>query len=444
MKVLVGITTSDLTALDHSALAITSTAGFTVRCEGVLGSPVPAGQTLHVSLDKNTDGRDAVKFRYDGKKLSYLTSQKLLIEPHKGSSFIFTSITREYAKGRSNPVYKGDLEAFVHKGKLRIGLRIDLDQYLKGVLQSEIPASYPLEAIKAQAVAARTYALRPRISHMKHDSINVCDSYLCCQYFGGTKSAPGENHLRAIEQTAGQVLTYNSEPILALFSSNAGGHTESFDNCFSDPDTKEFPPPALPYLKGVWETKNAKSPRAFDLSNEDDLRAFYAAAPFTEDRASAHYRWKVHLSANQLESHLHNNVTKLLKNPDSAPYIVAPKSGEFGHINAFRALKRGVAGTIIELGVSTSSGDWTIKKELVIRDFFAVPSAGLKRLKSARVFFDQSKDKLGLLASLTISGTGWGHGVGMQQSGASGFAKAGFDYQSILKLYYSQVAIDKV
>jgi len=444
MKVLVGITTSDLTGLDHSALAISSTGGFKVRCEGVYGTNVTAGQTLHLGNDKNTDGSDAVKYRYDGKKENYITSQKLVLEPLKGSSFIFGSITREYAKGRSNPVYQGSLEAFVHKGKLRIGLRIELDQYLKGVLQSEIPASYPIEAIKAQAVAARTYALRPRISHMKHDQINVCDSYLCCQYFGGTKAAASENHLSAIEQTKGQVLTYNSQPILALFSSNAGGHTESFENCFSDPDTKEFPPPALPYLKGVWETKSGKAPKSFDLSNEDDLRAFYAAAPFSEDRQSPHYRWRVHLTANQLESHLHNNVEKLLKNPDSAPYIVAPKSKEFGHINGFRALKRGVAGTIIELGVQTSSGDWTIKKELVIRDFFSVPPAGLKRLKSARIFFDQSKDKLGLLSSLTISGTGWGHGVGMQQSGASGFAKAGLDYQSILKLYYSDVAIDKV
>lgn len=444
MKVLVGISTSDLTALDHSALTISSSAGFNVRCEGVIGSPVPAGQFLHLEIDKNKDKSDALSFQYDGKKDRYLTSRKLILEPLKGSSFTFSSITREYAKGRSNPVYQGELEAFVRSGKIRIGLRIDLDQYLKGVLQSEIPASYPIEAIKAQAVAARTYALRPRINHMKHDSINVCDSYLCCQYFGGTKSAASANHLNAIAQTAGQVLTYNSEPILALFSSNSGGHTENFENCFSDPDTKEFPPPALPYLKGVWETKSGKAPRALDLSHESDLRAFYAMAPFTEDKASSHYRWKVHLTANQLESNLHNNVAKLLKNPETSPYIVAPKSAEFGHISEFKALKRGVAGTIIELGVSTSSGEWIIKKELVIRDFFSVPQASLKRLKSARIFFDQNKDKLGLLADLTISGTGWGHGVGMQQSGASGFAKAGLDYQSILKLYYSNVAIDKV
>lgn len=444
MKVLVGISTSDLTALDHSALSISSSAGFNVRCEGVIGSPVAAGQSLHLEMEKNKVRGDSLCFRYDDQKEHYLTSRKLILEPLKGSSFVLNSITREYAKGRSNPVYQGELEAFVHNGKLRIGLRIDLDQYLKGVLQSEIPASYPIEAIKAQAVAARTYALRPRINHMKHDFINVCDSYLCCQYFGGTKAAASANHLNAIAQTAGQILTYESEPILALFSSNSGGHTESFENCFSDPDTKEFPPPPLPYLKGVWETRGAKAPRAFDLSNESDLRAFYAAVPFTEDRASSHYRWKVHLSANQLESNLHNNACKLLKNPETAPYVVAPRSSEFGHIHGFKALKRGVAGTIIELGVSTSSGEWIIKKELVIRDFFSVPQVGLKRLKSARIFFDQSKDKLGLLADLTISGTGWGHGVGMQQSGASGFAKAGLDYQSILKLYYSKVAIDKV
>lgn len=444
MKILVGITTSDLTSLDHKSAAISSPAGLTVIDNQKVTMQVPPGKALIIAaLVDGMIGDDALEYKTDG-QASRITKKKLLIKPSKGSSLSVNTITREYASGRSIPVFNGEIEPSANDFKLRISLRTDLDIYLKGVLQSEVPASYPLEAIKAQAVAARTYALRPRINHMKRDGINVCDSYLCCQYFGGTKSAPGENHLKAISQTAGQVLTFNSEPVLALFSSNAGGHTEDYDNCFSDPDTKEFPPLPLTYLKGVWETKSGNAPKDFDLSQEKQLRLFYAATPFTEDKTSAHYRWKVNLSANQLESHLHNNVRKLLANPEAAPYIVPPKSSEFGHINGFSVNKRGSAGTIVELSVSTSSGNWIVRKELVIRDFFAVPPAGLKRLKSARIFFDENRDKSGLLSALTICGTGWGHGVGMQQSGACAFAKIGLDYRSILNHYYARASIDKV
>ena len=444
MKILVGITTSDLTGLDHKAAGISSPSGLTVIDDEKTTMQVPPGKVLVIrALVDGMFGKDALEYKIDG-QLKHVTKKKLLIKPSKGSSLSINTISREYARGRSTPVYNGEIEPSAHEGKLRISLRTELDQYLKGVLQSEVPASYPLEAIKAQAVAARTYALRPRINHLKRDGINVCDSYLCCQYFGGAKSQPAENHLKAIAQTAGQVLTYENKPILALFSSNSGGHTEDYDICFSDPETKEFPPAPLPYLRGVWETKTGKAPNDFDLSNEKQLRAFYATAPFTEDKTSSHYRWKVHLTANQLESHLHNNIRKLLANPEAAPYIVPPESNEFGHINGFTVNKRGRAGTIVELSVSTSSGDWIVRKELVIRDFFAVPPAGLKRLKSARIFFDQERDKTGLLSALTIYGTGWGHGVGMQQSGACAFAKAGLDYRSILNHYYTLVSIDKV
>src|SRR5579864_7616968 len=100
--------------------------------------------------------------------------------------------------------------------RIRLVLLADLESYVSGVLQSEMPASYKLDAIKAQAVAARTYGLNPRLSH-EAEGFNVCDSYLHCQYFGGITSSISQSQKAAIEQTKGQILTSQGKPILALF-----------------------------------------------------------------------------------------------------------------------------------------------------------------------------------------------------------------------------------
>ncbi|HMW93158.1 MAG TPA: hypothetical protein PKE54_24230, partial [Candidatus Obscuribacter sp.] len=124
---------------------------------------------------------------------------------------------------------------------------------------------------------------------------------------------------------------------------------------------------------------------------------------------------------------------------ESAPYVVPPAGGgrgRFGHIKRFQVLKRGVSGVAIELAIETNLGQWRVQKELLIRKVFANPDAGIKRLNSARIFFQQKYDKLGLLAGLEVSGLGFGHGVGFQQQGAQGLALAGMNYKQILSHYF--------
>ncbi|MBZ0184640.1 MAG: hypothetical protein K8F91_00210, partial [Candidatus Obscuribacterales bacterium] len=145
-----------------------------------------------------------------------------------------------------------------------------------------------------------------------------------------------------------------------------------------------------------------------------------------------------------LESHLHATVKKMLSDKTVAPFIVPPSSGKFGHVKSFEVAKRGVSGTAIELAINTSDGGWLIRKELVIRDIFRLPKPKPARLKSARLFFDHQRDKLGLLSSLSIKGLGWGHGVGMQQTRAQGWARKGLDYRSILNHYFTTVRIERM
>lgn len=308
------------------------------------------------------------------------------------------------------------------------------DIYLKGVLQGEIPGSYKLEAIKAQAVAARTYALNPRINHLK-DNCDVCDSYLCCQYFAGFNAAISAKHQQAIDETRNEILVFENKPILALFSSCAGGHTESYENCFSDPATGAFPAAPLSYLKGVPE---GTLPVSFSRSSEHALKVLFKNHQIkTYDSWSPNFRWTVRLPADALEGQMHHVLDVSMKDKDMAPFIVAPSSDTFGHIKSFEITKRGVAGTAIVMDIKTSHGLWRIKKELVIRSIFRNSEIGLGRLKSARIFFEHHRGKLGFLRELVIHGLGWGHGVGLQQVGAQGMASAGKTYKQILAHYFN-------
>lgn len=449
MLVAVGLTTTDLKTLDHTEVVLSSSGKLEVfqmpaftnavnafglsKAAGGPTSTVAAGEKFKVKGIKEANA--LILQTSDGSKID--ATSCLVV--HGTQSINVLSIKRPGASGTTGAKYNGSIVIFSKNGHVRVALVLDLDKYLNGVLHSEIPASYHMEAVKAQAVAARTYGLNPRINHGK-DGLNVCDSWLCCQYFGGLTTVSSPTHERAIHETLGEILTYQDKPILALFSSCAGGHTETYSNCFSDPITGQFPPPALPYLTGVPETRNKAS---LKLSDETNFRKFYAAAPYTVDSASNHFKWKVHLTADELESHMHATIEAMLKD-DRAPFVVAPPSAKFGHIESFHVVKRGVSGCAIELDVKTSSGTWRVMKELVIRDLFKTPEKKLARLKSARIFFDPVHDKLGHLASLSISGMGWGHGVGLQQTGAQGWAKEGSKYQSILSHYFVGSKIQKV
>ncbi len=426
MQIWVALSNSDLTTLNHREVELQA-AALAIDSSGSAGGHGFVPTSLPLKLKLQGAG---LAVSWPGG--SFQTKDNQLIFSAR-SAITVASIKRAGGKS-AHPSYLGKIRVANLKGKLRVSLQVGLDQYLRGVLEAEMPASYHPEALKCQALAARTYALKPRLPH-DLDQTNVCDSFLCCQYFAGLGAIdPRIEH--AVVATAGQVLAYNGEPLLALFSSNAGGHTENYENCFSDPQSGAFPPAPLPYLKGVAEGKFA-----VPAGSEAFLRYLYNAVAVKHEQISADswtpkFHWKVHLSADALEAHMHHVVEKLAATADTAPYVVPPKSREFGHIQGFEVLKRGVSGVAITLKIKTSSGDWHVSKELVIRKAFANADVKLARLSSARIFFEQGEDKLGLLNNLTIFGLGFGHGVGLQQTGAQGFARAGQNYRQILSHYF--------
>ena len=303
---------------------------------------------------------------------------------------------------------------------------VETQEYLKGVVPNEMPVRFGLEALKAQAVAARNYVLTPRTQAYKE--FNVVDSVASQVYYGVNTEA--DLATRAVMETDGIVALYNNEPILALYSSTAGGYTESYSHAFSDPLTKMFPSINKPYLTAVPDKSEFKS-----LEDENDAKKFYESKVPSFDIESPYYRWRKQWAVGELE-----NVLKTTMIAQSKTGFIHPafKQGdELGKIKDIKVMKRGASGKAVEIELMTTKGCYRIAKELVIRRVFQKDGVSLP---SANIVFEKKVDSYGNVTDITIFGGGFGHGVGMSQYGAGYMAtKLNQPYYNILRHYYTGI-----
>lgn len=303
---------------------------------------------------------------------------------------------------------------------------VETQEYLKGVVPNEMPVRFGLEALKAQAVAARNYVLTPRTQAYKE--FNVVDSVASQVYYGVNTEA--DLATRAVMETDGIVALYNNEPILALYSSTAGGYTESYSHAFSDPLTKMFPSINKPYLTAVPDKSEFKS-----LEDENDAKEFYENKVPSFDIESPYYRWRKQWAVGELE-----NVLKSTMIAQSKTGFIHPafKQGDdLGKIKDIKVMKRGASGKAVEVELMTTKGCYRIAKELVIRRVFQKDGVSLP---SANIVFEKKLDNYGNVTDITIFGGGFGHGVGMSQYGAGYMAtKLNQPYYNILRHYYTGI-----
>ncbi|NET32254.1 MAG: SpoIID/LytB domain-containing protein [Cyanothece sp. SIO1E1] len=258
---------------------------------------------------------------------------------------------------------------------------VDLEQYLYSVVGAEMGGSWPQEALKAQAVAARSYALykRQRSTNALYDLVGTQASQV---YQGLIKEAVG-THV-AVEATAGQVITHNGQIIDAVFHACSGGHTENVENVWTHP---------LPYLRGVPD---------FDQGTHESCQ-----------------QWDKSVSAAEF-GNLFPNIGNLL----SIEYERTP----WGRVKTLQVIGDG--------GTQVMRGD-ELRKSLGLRStlFSVFPLGGevasIGTVTSAPISFQ-------------FTGRGYGHGIGMSQWGAFSMAKQGYDYRQILGHYYSGVELAEI
>jgi len=324
--------------------------------------------------------------------------------------------------------YRGHLEILARGGVLVVVNVVGLEDYLLGVVPREMPSTFPEEALKAQAVAARTYALYTKTAgtyaHRGYDLVPTT----ACQVYGGVE-AERESTTKAVRDTAGEVITYQGRLIGAYFHSTSGGHTESVEFVWGFPS---------PYLKGVPD-RDQESPHYF-------WKVSFTAAEVSSRLEQAGYGvgsvWSIEGVAPQgpggryLERSVTGSAGQVRLRSERLRSILGLKSAWFEVVGEAEHVENAVRPAALS-GLVALAADGT-RASLTPGAVFARRDLDLTRLETTEVF---TVSPVLVPATLTFEGRGWGHGVGLSQWGARGLALEGKTYREILEYYYTGVTV---
>lgn len=283
---------------------------------------------------------------------------------------------------------------------------VPLETYLRGVVPHEIGAGAPRSAVEAQAILARTYALR-NLRRFAIDDYELCADTQCQVYWGlsGTATATDQ----AIQATRGLVLTYQNEMVDALYSSTTGGVTAAFQDVWNG-----F---SRPYLRSVIDSVNPVWNLAQNsLAQEQNVRAFLSQKQGFNEVGWWAFRWREESSLAALNQELRRYLT-------SKQHPLA----NFQTIQQMQVTQRAPGGRVLHLTVTTDRGPVVLEKDEIIRAFEA-PNSTL-------FYLDPLMGQGGLRGYAFIGG-GFGHGVGMSQTGSYHLAEIGWPAARILSFYY--------
>ncbi len=393
--------------------------------DSTTGYSVPLNENS--SIIKVTSENNLFRIYLDNVLVARNLTGPILISPQENHLISIKDLKR---KGKQAS-YRGYIELTRSSkdiSKFAIVNVLSLKNYLRGVVPNEMPVRFGLEALKAQTVAARNYAVTPRVKAYKE--FDLCDSVACQVYFGANTEE--ELSDKAIEQTNGIIaLDKENEPILALYSSTAGGYTESYEYAFSDPTTKAFPSKDIHYLTAMPDNKDFK-----ELDTDEKAEEFYTSKPEAFDDLSPYYRWSKTWNINELQAVLEKTLPAQSKTGFITPAINT--ADEIGKIESIKALQRGKSGKIIKLEIKTDKNTFIVEKELVIRRCFQKDGISLP---SANFVINYINSELPVYK---FSGGGFGHGVGLSQWGAGKMGSLGYSFDKILQHYYQGIKLSTI
>jgi SpoIID/LytB domain protein len=335
-----------------------------------------------------------------------LSQDTVSVETLDGSGFDVRQV--EYGVGYDfhgfeDRSYWGTLQLTVDRhGTLAVVNVVKLEDLLKGLVPAEIFARAHPEALKAQAVTARGEVLaKVGVKHLA-DPFLLCAEQHCAVYRGRIGEAPSTN--AAVEATRGEALfSQEGRLVDSVYSAVCGGHTEDNDVVWGGPPN--------PSLRGRPDVLGPVGELPTPASLPEYLRAeLPTACRLSSFAQPSKYRWEKFFTVEQV-----NALTAHLG---------------IGPVHAMSLGERGVSGRARVLTVAGERGVTQVRGELNIRRLFGM-------LNSTMALLEEERDAEGHLTGWRFRGGGWGHGVGMCQTGAIGRAEAGQRYRSILRHYYN-------
>lgn len=342
---------------------------------------------------EETAGNEKIKIT---KEDTGFQNGKIRIQAIDGGEITVRSIRRGYG----NPSYAGALDLYATSEGVVMVNELPLENYLCKVVPSEMPASYQKEALKAQAICARSYAYRQIMDYAYPEyQAHVNDS---TDYQVYNNSASQQAATEAVQETAGKVLKYNGNIITAYYYSTSCGKTTTM---------------------AAWGTKE-KAENAYLQSVEvKDQTGDY-------ERNLPWYRWEADIDQNTLSKMIAENTKK---NIGTVQSLGVTKSGPGGA--ALQIKVSGDLGTVVvdtenKIRRALGGSRYEIKKQdgTAVKGSRLLPSAFFKVEKKGNTF--------------KIKGGGYGHGIGMSQNGANEMAKKGKNYQQILQMFYPGTTIE--
>lgn len=405
-------------------------------------------------------GEQVVSFNEGGILWNGNLYQELTFTPiEEDASFSLYDVTigiNFHWERQETQIFQGMLKLVVEEGKITAINILPVEDYLISVISSEMKATSSLEFLKAHAVISRSwlYAQMEKrrmltgkdttggfFSFIKTDTefirwydredhtiFDVCADDHCQRYQGITK-ATKEEVVEAVRATQGQVLMTKDGKICdARFSKCCGGATEEYEYCWED---KHYP-----YLESTRDTAKEKGNPLPDLTIEAEAERWIRTSPpsFCKTRnkrilsqilnnydqeTTDFYRWKVHYTQSEL-----------------AELIRTRSKTDFGDIIDLVPVERGKSGRISQLKIVGSKKTLCIGKELEIRRTLSP-----NHLFSSAFVVDKEDFRHGIPQSFTLTGAGWGHGVGLCQIGAAVMGEKGYTYKEILLHYYKGAEI---
>lgn len=356
--------------------------------------------------------------------------------------------------------FKGELKIIVEDDRLTAINIIPIEDYLTSVISSEMSATASLELLKAHAVISRSWLLNKLkvangklkvimhpdntanfelstlpsqlikwYDHEAHKNFDVCADDHCQRYQGITRTSTPQA-IEAVFATRGEVLMYEGEICDARFSKCCGGAFEEFQNCWEN--VKH------PYLIGQRDSKTET--RLLDLTKEVEADKWIRTSPAAfcnthnkqvlsqvlnnyDQETTDFYRWRVCYSQQELSELIHK------------------RSGiEFGKIIDLIPVERGTSGRLVRLKIVGTLRTLIIGKELEIRR-----TLSSSHLYSSAFVVDKEykEDEKEIPSRFILTGSGWGHGVGLCQIGAAVMGEQGYKYKEILSHYYPGSAIEQ-
>lgn len=366
--------------------------------------------------------------------------ETLIMSPNNEETLMY--ICNENGKKISNG-YSGNMEVRQYESGYCLVNEVDFETYLYSVVPSEMPSNYQMEALKAQAVCARSYAyIQVLRADLAAYSAHINDSSAYQVYNNIAKTQASIN---AVDETAGMVMLHEGNVVEAYYFSTSMGYTDTQEVWNPTEDAEGG------YLKQVCLNNQMFEG---DLSDDKVFKEYLAFDNNGYDSDIKFYRWQIKADYSELTEAL----KEILRTRRAAlkRHITYYKTDDetevdsmedFGDIVSLEVAKRSDSGCILELmvhfekGVAKVENEYNIRKilgcgadEITYKDESKGVLGGL--IPSAFCTIEKQKDGTYLLC-----GGGYGHGIGMSQNGANGLARAGYSYIDILNYFYKDVEL---